>query len=95
MAACSGALLVSEATILPLHLQAIDGASAGKIGLLMLPLTATVGIGSLLTGWLVSRTGRVAIFPAIGQTAAAIGLVFVAFGSPHASAALGPWGRRC
>lgn len=64
----------------------------GKIGLLMLPLTATVGIGSLLTGWLVSRTRRVAIFPAIGQTAAAIGLVFVAFGSQHASAALGAWG---
>ncbi len=92
MAACSGALLVSEATILPLHLQAVDGASAGGIGLLMLPLTATVGIGSLLTGWLVSRTGRVAIFPSIGQTAAAIGLLFVAFGSRQVGAAFGPWG---
>ena len=92
MAACSGALLVSEATILPLHLQAVDGASAGGIGLLMLPLTATVGIGSLLTGWLVSRTGRVAIFPSIGQTAAAIGLLFVAFGSRQVGTAFGPWG---
>jgi EmrB/QacA subfamily drug resistance transporter len=92
MAACSGALLVSEATILPLHLQAVDGASAGRIGLLMLPLTATVGIGSLATGWLVSRTGRVAIFPSVGQTAAAIGLVSVAFFSGHASAVLGAWG---
>ena len=52
MAACSGALLVSEATMLPIHLQAVDGASAAKIGLLMLPLTATVGMGSLVTGWL-------------------------------------------
>ena len=68
MAACSGALLVSEATILPTHLQAVDGASAGRIGLLMLPLTATVGIGSLVTGWLVSRTGRVAVFPSVGQS---------------------------
>ncbi len=33
MAACSGSLLVSEATILPIHLRAVDGASAGKIGL--------------------------------------------------------------
>lgn len=92
MAACSGALLVSEATILPLHLQAVDGASAGKIGLLMLPLTATVGIGSLLTGWLISRTGRVAIFPSIGQPAAALGLICVAFGSRYVGAAVGPWG---
>lgn len=92
MAACSGALLVSEATILPLHLQAVDGASPGTIGLLMLPLTATVGIGSIATGWLVSRTGRVAIFPCVGQTAAALGLVLVALGSRHVGAAFGPWG---
>lgn len=92
MAACSGALLVSEATMLPIHLQAVDGASAARIGLLMLPLTATVGMGSLVTGWLVSRTGRLAIFPAIGQTAAAFGLLLVAFGSQHVGAVLGPWG---
>jgi MFS family permease len=92
MAACSGALLVSEATLLPIHLQAVDGASAARIGLLMLPLTATVGMGSLVTGWLVSRTGRLAIFPSIGQPAAALGLLLVAFGSRHAGAVLGPWG---
>ncbi len=92
MAACSGALLVSEATILPIHLQAVDGVSAGHIGLLMLPLTATVSIGSIVTGRLMSRTGRVAIFPAVGQTAAALGLIAVAFGENYASAILGPWG---
>jgi len=92
MAACSGALLVSEATILPIHLHAIDGASPAGIGLLMLPLTATVGVGSLVTGWLVTRTGRLAIFPSIGQAAAALGLLLVAFGSRYAGAVLGPWG---
>jgi EmrB/QacA subfamily drug resistance transporter len=92
MAACSGALLVSEATILPIHLRAIDGASAGQIGLMMLPLTTTVGLGSLITGRLVSRTGRVAIFPAVGQTAAALGLLLVAFASGPVGASLGPWG---
>ncbi|HWX47944.1 MAG TPA: MFS transporter [Roseomonas sp.] len=92
MAACSGALLVSEVTLLPIHLQAVDGASAAQIGLLMLPLTATVGMGSLVTGWLVTRTGRLAIFPAVGQTAAALGLLLVAFGHHQAGATLGPWG---
>lgn len=92
MAACSGALLVSEAMILPLHLQAVDSASAGRIGLLVLPLTATVGLGSLVTGRLVSRTGRVAAFPSVGQAAAVLGLLLVTFGSRHVGAALGPWG---
>ena len=92
LAAFSGALLVSEATILPLHLRALDGASAGRIGLLMLPLTATVGLGSLVTGRLITRTGRVAIFPAVGQAAAALGLILVAFGAAPADAAFGPWG---
>ena len=92
MAACSGALMVSEATILPLHLRAVDGASPGEIGMMMLPLTMTVGLGSLITGRLVSRTGRIAVFPAVGQTAAALGLLLVAFGAGPASAALGAWG---
>ena len=92
MAACSGALMVSEATILPLHLQAVDGASAGQIGVMMLPLTMTVGLGSLITGRLVSRTGRVAIFPAVGQTAAALGLLLVAFGAGPVGAVFGAWG---
>ena len=59
---------------------------------MMLPLTATVGVGSLITGRLVSRTGRVAIFPAVGQTAAALGLLLVAFGMGPVGAVLGPWG---
>jgi len=92
MAACSGALLVSEATLLPLHLGAVDGVSSGRIGLMMLPLTMTVGLGSLVTGRLVSRTGRVALFPAVGQTAAAVGLVFVALGRGPVGGAIGPWG---
>jgi len=92
MSALSGALLVSESTILPIHLQAVDGASAGRIGLMMLPLTATVGVGSLVTGRLVSRTGRVAIFPAVGQTVAALCLLVVAFGAGPVNAVLGPWG---
>ena len=92
MAACSGAMLVSEATILPLHLQAIEGASAGRIGLMMLPLTMTVGVGSMVTGRLISRTGRVAIFPSFGQPLAAAGLLLVAFEAPQATELLGPWG---
>ncbi len=88
MAACSGALLVSEVTFLPIHLHVVGGASPGQIGVLMLPLTATVGIGSLITGRLVSRTGRLALFPSIGQVVTALTLAWLAFGARH----LGLWG---
>jgi EmrB/QacA subfamily drug resistance transporter len=88
MAACSGALLVSEVTLLPIYLHVIGGASPGQIGVLMLPLTATVGIGSLITGGLVSRTGRLALFPSVGQAITALTLVMLAFSAPR----LGIWG---
>lgn len=59
---------------------------------MMLPLTMTVGIGSMMTGRLISHTGRVTIFPSLGQTAAAAGLLLVAFEARHAGVLLGPWG---
>jgi EmrB/QacA subfamily drug resistance transporter len=78
MSACSGALLVSEITFLPIYLHVVNGASPGRIGLLMLPLTGTVGVGSLITGALISRTGRTALFPAIGQIVTALTLITLA-----------------
>jgi EmrB/QacA subfamily drug resistance transporter len=88
MAACSGALLVSEVTFLPIYLHVVNGASAGQIGALMLPLTATVGMGSLITGTLITRTGRTALFPSIGQPLTAVALVVVAFTAHN----FGLWG---
>jgi EmrB/QacA subfamily drug resistance transporter len=85
MAGCSGALMVSEVTFLPIYLHVVDGASPGQIGLLMLPLTATIGIGSLITGQLVSRTGRTALFPSIGQLVTALTLAIVALCAPRLS----------
>jgi EmrB/QacA subfamily drug resistance transporter len=85
MAGCSGALLVSEVTFVPMYLHVAGGASPGEIGLLMLPLTAAVGVGSLITGRLISRTGYTAIFPAIGQILAGVAMIVLAFGMKHLS----------
>ena len=41
---------------------------------------------------MVTRTGRLAIFPSVGQTAAALGLLLVAAFHHQAGVALGPWG---
>ncbi len=91
LAACHGAALVSLITFLPLYLRAVRGTSPADIGLLLLPLTFGIGLGSLVAGQLITRTGRTAIFPSIGLTAATVGLLFLGFWTPHLSLAQLPW----
>src|SRR5580704_16861300 len=66
LAACHGAALVSIVTLLPIYLRAVRGASPAETGLMLLPLTFGIGIGSMITGQLVTRTGRTAIYPTYG-----------------------------
>src|SRR5580700_10882398 len=91
LAACHGAALVSLITFLPIYLRAVRGASPAETGLLLLPLTFGIGLGSLITGQLVSRTGRTAIYPTYGLAAATAGLVFLAFGLARLSLGQMPW----
>jgi EmrB/QacA subfamily drug resistance transporter len=66
MAALHGAALVSLITFLPIYLRVVHGTSATETGLLLLPLTAGIGFGSMITGQIVSRTGRTMIVSTIG-----------------------------
>jgi MFS family permease len=83
LAACHGGVLLSMTTFVPIFLRVVHGASSAEIGFLLLPMTAGVGIGSLTTGQLVSRTGRTAIFPTVGMCAVTVLLVANAFLAPH------------
>lgn len=79
MAACSGAALTAMIAFLPLYLQAVMGATPGESGLLLIPLTVSVSSGSVLTGWLISRTGRTAVFPTVGLSITALTMAFLAY----------------
>jgi len=79
LAACHGAALVSLITFLPIYLRVARGTSSAETGLLLLPLMFGIGIGSLVTGQLVTRTGRTAVFPSYGLVAATVGLLSLAF----------------
>lgn len=81
MAACSGASLTAMMTFLPIYLMVVRGVNAAEAGLILLPYTGSVSIGSVITGWLVGRTGRTAIFPSIGLIVTALSLVILAFWS--------------
>ncbi|MEU5974681.1 MFS transporter [Streptomyces sp. NPDC047315] len=69
-----GVALFGAASYLPTFLQMVDGASATESGLLMLPMMAGVVIASVVSGQLISRTGRYRIYPILGGLLSAIGM---------------------
>jgi len=79
LAACHGAALVSLITFVPIYLQVVRGESPASTGLLLVPLTVGIGTGSLLTGRLVSRTGRTTVFPVFGLAVVTTDLLVLAF----------------
>lgn len=77
MAACHGAALVSLIAYAPVYLRAARGLTPSQTGYFLLPIAFGIGLGSLVTGRLVSRTGRTAIFPSISLVPVAITLFLV------------------
>lgn len=80
-----GALYVSLMTFVPVYLGVARDASAADIGLMLLPMTLGVGVGSIATSLLVSRTGLTMLFPSIALTAGTAILVTLAFWMSHMS----------
>ncbi|WP_370890731.1 MDR family MFS transporter [Janibacter sp. GXQ6167] len=69
--ASAGGMLIGVAMFgglasLPLYLQIVKGASPTEAGLQMLPMTLGIMTGSILSGQIISRTGRYRVFPIIG-----------------------------
>ncbi len=91
LAAFHGAALVSLITFLPIYLRAVRGLSPSETGFMLLPLTAGIGIGSMTTGQLVTRTGYTAPFPTYGLIGATVSLVLLAFFIPYLSAGQIAW----
>ena len=65
---------------LPLYLQIVKGATPTTAGLLMLPLTAGIMVTSVVSGQLISRTGRYRIFPVLGLSALVVSVALLATG---------------
>lgn len=58
-----GVALFGAASYLPTFLQMVDGASATESGLLMLPMMGGIVGASIVSGQLISHTGRYKIYP--------------------------------
>jgi EmrB/QacA subfamily drug resistance transporter len=66
-------------SVLPLYLQIVRGVSPTESGLLLLPLTAGLMIGAIISGQLISRTGRYKIYPVVGSLLCVLALVLMSF----------------
>jgi EmrB/QacA subfamily drug resistance transporter len=75
----TGAAMFGGIALLPLYLQIVKGATPTQSGLLLLPLTVGLMIGSLLSGQLISRTGRYKIFPVAGTALMVAGMTLLHF----------------
>ncbi|MFI1398279.1 MFS transporter [Streptomyces sp. NPDC020681] len=69
-----GVALFGAASYLPTFLQMVDGASATESGLLMLPMMGGIVVASVVSGQLISRTGRYKIYPLLGSAISVAGM---------------------
>jgi predicted MFS family arabinose efflux permease len=72
---CFAATLFASVLYLPLYLQIGRGFAIGTSGTLLLPITLSMVTGATVTGRLVSRTGKVTIFPIVGLSLATASLI--------------------
>ncbi|OKH97743.1 MFS transporter [Streptomyces sp. CB02923] len=82
-----GFAMLGAMTYLPTYLQFVDGVSATMSGVRTLPMVAGLLGTSMLSGVVVSRTGRYRIFPIVGTGVMALGLYLMS----TMGASTGPW----
>ncbi|WP_327371222.1 MFS transporter [Streptomyces sp. NBC_01217] len=69
-----GVALFGAASYLPTFLQMVDGATATESGLLMLPMMGGIVGASVVSGQLISRTGRYRVYPIAGGAVSVVGM---------------------
>ncbi|MFJ6486878.1 MFS transporter [Streptomyces sp. M54] len=72
-----GVALFGAASYLPTYLQMVDGVSATESGLLMLPMMMGIVGGSIVSGQLITRTGRYRIYPIVGSAVSVVGMALL------------------
>ncbi|MET7594228.1 MFS transporter [Streptomyces sp. NPDC004082] len=69
-----GIALFGAASYLPTYLQMVDGATATESGLLMLPMMGGIVGASVISGQLISHTGRYKVYPVLGAALSVVGM---------------------
>ena len=69
-----GFALFGSVTYFPLYLQMVKGVSPTASGMQMLPMMGGMLVTSIVSGQLISRTGRYKLFPVLGTAIMTVGL---------------------
>jgi EmrB/QacA subfamily drug resistance transporter len=72
-----GFALFGTVTFLPLYFQTVDGATPTGAGLRLVPMMAGLVVMSIVSGQVISRTGRYRAFPIAGTALMVIGLLLL------------------
>lgn len=66
--------LFGSVTFLPLYLQIVKEATPTQAGMQLLPLMGGLLLTSIISGRIISRTGKYRVFPIAGTLLASIGM---------------------
>jgi EmrB/QacA subfamily drug resistance transporter len=88
----AGMAMFGAIVFLPLYLQAVQGMSPTASGLAMLPAVIGIFFTSILSGQLITRTGRYKVYPVLGAAIIVVGLLLlgrIGVDTPYWQAAVG------
>jgi len=77
-----GIAMFGALAYLPTYLQMVTGANATQAGFLMIPMMAALLVSSVISGQVVSKTGRYKLFPIAGTLLVAVALVLLSTMTP-------------
>ncbi|NUS44230.1 MAG: MFS transporter [Mycobacteriaceae bacterium] len=77
-----GAAMFGGISLVPQYLQAVRGASPTMAGLQMLPMVLGMMVASIVSGQIISRTGRYRVFPILGAVMLTSGLFLLHYLTP-------------
>ncbi|MCJ0902503.1 MDR family MFS transporter [Rhodococcus sp. ARC_M6] len=80
-----GIAMFGALAYLPTYIQMVTGKNATEAGLMMIPMMAGVLVTSVVSGQIISKTGRYKMFPIIGTSIVAVALVLLSRLTPSTS----------
>jgi EmrB/QacA subfamily drug resistance transporter len=78
-----GFALFGSVTYFPLYLQVVKGVTPTASGMQMVPMMGGMLVTSIMSGQLISRTGRYKIFPVLGTAVMTVGLFLLSRLTPQ------------
>jgi EmrB/QacA subfamily drug resistance transporter len=77
VAGIGGAAIISVVAFIPLFLQVVSGVSATNSGVLLLPTMVSLPFASVLSGQIISRSGRYKVMAILGTSLATLGMALL------------------